>query len=286
MEILVLPLLLIAVIILVSFLYMWYRLHKAMYLPSDPNKVTPAKHKLRYKIRRFKTEDDVFLKGWYIPVKHAKAVVIAVHGYVDTKATIVDHTKYLHDGGYTTFFIDLRSDKKNIKYTLGVHESKDIEAAYEYMKSLSENKNKKIGFFSGSMGAATSIVAAGKSGKGDFVIASVPYANFKRLFAQQLRNEKLPLFLLPFLRLAALLEFGLHYHKFAPSNYIARIKKPVFLMSAKYDEVVNGEDAKYLFDLANNPKHFWQADTRHRIFDEIPKEFEKRVLSFLDTVSI
>lgn len=150
------------------------------------------------------------------------------------------------------------------------------------MKSLPENKNKKIGFFSGSMGAATSIVTAGKSGKGDFVIATVPYANFKTLFAQQLSNEKLPRFLLPFLRIAAVFEFGLRYNTFTPSNYISKINKPIFLMAAKYDEVVNVHDARYLFDLANEPKYFWEADTRHRVFDENPEEFKKQVLNFLD----
>ena len=285
MELLISLLLFILIIILFSVLYMWYRLHQAMHQPGDPSTETPAKYKLTYETRSFKTEDGVSLKGWYIPVKNPKAVVITIHGYVDTKATIVDHTKYLHDGGYSTFFIDLRSDNKKTKYTLGVDESKDIEAAYDYMKSLPENSNKKVGFFSGSMGAATSIVTAGKSGKGDFVIATVPYANFKRLFAQQLHNEKLPSFLLPFLRIAALLEFGISYYKFTPSNYISNIHKPIFIMSAKYDEVVNGDDAKYLFDLANEPKRFWQASTHHRIFNEIPEEFAKRVINFLNTVT-
>lgn len=284
MKILILIILFIVTTAIISLLYMWYRLHKAMSMPSDPINVTPSKHKLKYQIRHFKTADGVSLKGWYIPVKSPKAVVIVIHGYVDTKATIVDHTKYLHDGGYTTFFIDLRSDDKKTKYTMGVKEWQDVEAAYEYMKSLPENKDKKIGFFSASMGAATSIVAAGKSGKGDFVIAAVPYANFERLFEQQLRNEKLPLFLLPFLRIAAILEFGLRYHTIAPSNYITRISNPVFLMSAKHDEIVNANDAKQLFDSANSPKHFWEADAHHRIFDEIPDEFASQVLKFLNSL--
>lgn len=112
MEILASFILVILIIILIGLLTMWDRLHKAMRLPSDLNSDTPSKHKLKYSTRIFKTADGISLKGWYIPLKNAKAVVISIHGYVDTKATIVDHTKYLHDGGYTTFFIDLRSDDK------------------------------------------------------------------------------------------------------------------------------------------------------------------------------
>jgi len=282
MNILVVLLLSIAIISFAIFFYIWYRLRKSLRVASDPSKDTPSKYHLKYETRSFKTADGISLSGWYIPAKNPKAVVICIHGYVDTKATILDHAVYLHDGGYTTFFIDLRSDHPKTKYTLGVQEWKDIEAAYEYMKSLPENKNKKIGFFSGSMGAATVLVATGKTNKGDFVIASVPYANFKRLFAHQLRAEKLPPFFLPFLRLAALLELGLHHDKHIPSKYIGKITKPVLLMAATHDKMVNKQDAKHLFDLANDPKHFWQADTGHVIFKEKPEEFKKQVLGFLD----
>ena len=275
-------LLLITIIALVIFLYSWYRLNNSMKATSDVSKDTPARYHLTYQTKHFKTNDNISLSGWYIPAEKPKAIIIMVHGYKDTKATILDHAPFLYEAGYTTFFIDLRPDRPEINFTMGVKEWRDVEGAFDYIKSLPGNKNKKIGFYSASMGAATAIIAMGKTGKGNFIITSVPYANFQRLFEYQLGVEKLPPFLLPFLRLAAAFEFGWDYDRYSPDHFIAKIKKPIFLMAATHDEKVNFNDAKYLFDLANKPKYFWQADTKHRIFKEKPEEFKKRMLEFLN----
>jgi len=274
-------LILILTCILSIFSYTWYRLHDSIWAESDQSKDTPAKYNLTYKTKYFKTKDNTSLSGWYIPAENPKAIIIMVHGYTDSKAGILDHASYLHDNEYTTFFIDLRGDSPEIKYTLGVEEWKDIEAAYDYIKSIPESKNKKVGFYSASMGAASAVVAMGKTGKGDFIIASVPYTNFKNLYKYQLSAEKLPAFLLPFLRLSGVFEFGLNYDQYSADKFIKNIKKPIFLMSATYDEKVNPNDAKYLFDLANEPKYFWQTKTKHKIFKEKPEEWKRRVLVFL-----
>ena len=134
------------------------------------------------------------------------------------------------------------------------------------------------------MGAATCINSAGKTNKGDFLIASVPYASFKRLFQNQLKMQYLPPFLLPFLRLAGIFELGLFYDQNAPENFIKKIKMPIFLISAVKDEMVNTHDASYLFTLANQPKLFWRADARHNIFADHPIEYQRHILKFLHFV--
>src|SRR3989338_10845189 len=108
--------------------------------------------------------------------------------------------------------------------SFGINEHKNVIAAYDYLKSLPKNKNKKIGFFGRSMGAATSIIAQAISGKGDFIIALTPYASLKRLFNFRLTKKGYftPIFF-PFLQLAAFLEFGLNFEKYAPINLIEKI---------------------------------------------------------------
>lgn len=253
-----------------------------IFAPCDPNQDTPAKHKLKYETKKFTTEDGISLKGWYIPAENPKAVLIMVHGYTDTKASMLDHAKFLHNAGYSTFLIDLRSDYKKNKYTLGVHEWKDVKAAYDFVRSIPENIYKKIGLYAGSMGAATSVIAAGKTNKADFILISVPYANFKRLFTFQLRAQKLPSLLLPFLHLAAIIEFGIKYHEHSADRYIKMIKVPLFLIAAAKDETVNTLDSHYLFNLANEPKTFWLANAKHNIMGDIPKELKQKVLQFLE----
>ena len=264
------------------FLFAWHILRKALYVLSDPSTATPATYKLNFETCMFQTADGLTLEGWYIPVKNAKAVIVIPHSYIYTKSTILTHAKYLHDGGYSTFFIDLRTDLSKGKHTFGTHEWKDVVAAYDYMRSLPENKKKKIGFYSGSMGGVSSIIAAGKTGKGDFLIVSVLYANFTSLFASGLKFKNLPLFLLPFIKLAALIELGPYYYKQTADRHIEKINKPIFFMSAKHDQTVNKYDTARLFNQANKPKDFWEANADHDIILDQPEQLKKRVLHFLD----
>lgn len=273
--------------ILGVFIYTWYEFHSALRLHAFLKK--PILNKGLKLIKKIlTTPDGIKISSWYIPVKNPKAVLILVHGYGEInadKTRMLAHADYLKKAGYSTLLIDLRSfgESEGSKMTLGVKEWRDIEAAYDYLKSLPENKNKKIGFFGTSMGGVASIITKGITGKGDFIIALTPYGSFKSLFSFQLKQKGYytPLFL-PFLRLAGLLEFGLNYEKYAPINLIKRINVPIFIAGARYDQMVPLNDAKILFDNANNPKEFWQSPTDHyEIFRDNPAAFQEKILNFL-----
>jgi uncharacterized protein len=147
---------------------------------------------------------------------------------------------------------------------------------------MPEHKNKKIGFLGISMGAVTSLSTAGKTGTGDFIIASVPYISLNHLFHFQITHASLPI--VPFfffMKLAAMIEFGAQYDEFSPIRVIQNIRVPILLFSATHDEMVRSTDVQLLFQKANNPKQLWEADATHDIHRCLPKEFEKRVLDFL-----
>lgn len=271
-------------IVLIVLLFCWYKFYKSLRIAPFPSNKTPKSFNIQYETHTFKTEDNVTLQGWYVPVKDAKAVVIIVHGYLNVKGTVAEHIPYLFKAGYSTFTIDLRSDLPNGKATIGVKEYKDIAAAYDYMKSLPENEKKKIGFFGGSMGASSSIITTGKTGKGDFLIASVPFANYKSLYSQRLKLENLPSILLPFTLLAGIFELGVNYPAYAPDNFIRKIRVPILFIAAAKDLKVDFQDAKNLYAQANEPKYLWTADTHHDVYREEPEEYEKKVLEFLKNV--
>lgn len=271
------------------FIYSWYELRSSLKLSVFLKK--PILNKGIKLIKKIITSSDgMKISTWYVPSKNPKAVVILVHGYNgrkgenEGKASMLKHAKYFNEAKYSTILIDLRSWGKNIgtKVTLGVNEYKDVEAAYDYAKSLPENKGKKIGFLGKSMGGVTSIITKGITGKGDFVIALTPYASFSSLFSFRIKQKGFySPFFLPFVKLAAFFELGFNYETFAPINLIKKIDVPIFIVAANKDESVSRTDGKYLFDNANFPKEFWQADTAHDIFKENPLEFKKKVLSFL-----
>jgi len=279
--------LIILCIVLGVFLYCWYRIHTSICTHNAESKKTPKDYGLPFDTRYITTSDGLKLATWFIPVKNPKAIVILVHGYAPLdggRPLMLYNAEFLHHAGYTSLMVNLRAtgESEGSKSTFGITEWKDVQAAYEYVQSLPESKDKKIILFGGSMGAATVINTAGKLQIGDIVVAAVPYASLASLYRFRLQQEKLPRFLLPFVLLAAVFELGKSSIHFNPEHFITKIHKPIFLISATHDETVNSQDAIQLFEKAHNPKSLWEADSRHLVDKDQPEELKKRVLGFLE----
>lgn len=278
---------LLTIIALGIFTYTWYEFRFTL-KPERALKKPSLSKDLKITKKYLRTSDGIRISSWYIPVKNPKAVVILIHGYRKInadKTRMLPHAEYLRKAGYSTMLIDLRSfgESGGNKVSLGIAEWKDAQAAYDYAKSLPENKNKKIGFYGKSMGGVTSIIANAITGKGDFIVAITPYASFESLFIFRLKQKHyyIPLFL-PLLHLAGIIEFGLNFEKYAPINLIKKINVPIFVAGAKYDDKISKKDAKRLFKKANNPKEYWEALTNHDdIFRSNPEKFQKKILAFL-----
>ena len=125
------------------------------------------------------------------PVKKAKAVVISVHGYSNPggKNQMIAHVDYLNRAGYSVYLPDHRSfgDSDGQKISLGTKEWQDLETVYNYVHSLPENKNLKIGYLGFSMGAVSAINSVAKTGKGDFIIAVSPYSSVNSMYQFRLK---------------------------------------------------------------------------------------------------
>jgi alpha-beta hydrolase superfamily lysophospholipase len=258
-----------------------------MYIHTNLNKELIQKYPLKRETVNFNTSDGETISAWYMPVKTPKAAVILVHGYTATnggKALMLPHADYLSKNGYSCLLVDLRAagESTGNKVFLGTKEWMDAQAAYDFLKTRKELKNKNIGLFGISMGAVTTINTIANTGKGDFLVASVPYASYKKQFTYELGKAHLwvPLFL-PLLLLAAKIEFGFDFQKYDPEKLISKIKKPIFIIAGKNDKDVSYTDGQELYTKANEPKQFWLADTQHDVFDEMPGEFAKKVLEFL-----
>lgn len=267
--------------------YTWIRFRKSIYVHANLNEELIRKYPLEKQLVSFVTKDNETIKAWYIPVKNPKAVVILVHGFTDKnggKSLMLPHAGYLKENGYSTLLIDLRATGESTgkKVYLGTKEWMDVETAYDWLKTNPENKHLKIGYFGISMGAVTTINSFGITGKGDFLVASVPYSSFKKQFSYEINKIHLPVLLFyPILSLAAAIEFGFDYQKYEPIKLITRIKKPVFLIIGNNDTDVGSEQGKNLYNAANEPKQLWLAQTQHDVHNELPDEFAKRFLEFL-----
>lgn len=270
------------------FFFSWYNLHSSLAIHVLETGDDPARHGMIFRQYNFTAEDGVQLAGWYIPVENAKAAIIVIHGYEKKKGGKSEEftlriAKHLHNAGYSLFLPDLRSygESSGKKITLGVNEWKDAAASYGLVRQMPENQKLKIGFLGDSMGGAIAIITAGKTGKGDFVVASVPYANYHQLFSAQLAQDGIPGFALPFVLLAAQWEIG-QYQEYAPDRLISKITAPLFIIGAEQDAVV-GQGASELFKSVNKPKRYWQPPrSSHNAYFENEEEAIQRIILFLN----
>lgn len=281
------------IVFLGLFFYVWYQFHTSIALHVLGNKQTPFEFNLTASSHQITSADNIKLALWYIPAENAKAVLILVHGYATNgggKAEALSRAQSLNQEGYSTVLIDLRSfgESEGNKIYLGTKEWQDVTAAYDFAKALPENKDKKVGIWGVSMGAATAIVTAGKTGKGDFVIAEAPFSDYQSLWVEQIKRKGYPKILtpilLPLLDLSAKLSLGLNYQSYSPNNLIGNIHVPIFIISAEDDNWVGSLAGKRLFDLANFPKEFWHANTTHEVFNDNPNQLKTKVLEFLQTI--
>lgn len=232
------------------------------------------------------TADGLHIYFRYTPAKDANAIVIIAHGFGlnGEKVGLVDTVEMLHNAGYGTALVDLRgvgrSDGNGEKF--GFKEWQDFEAVYDTIKNLPENKDRKIGFLGESMGGATAIITAGKTDKGDFVIAAAPFTNLRKIFILRMIRRKIPIWIgLPFLQLAARSELGFHYRELSPDSLIQKIHVPIFIAWATHDKVIGDNQGSFLFEKANEPKEGWEANTDHDIVNEGGDLFNKKILAFL-----
>ena len=282
-------LIIILLFILVSgiFFYTWYKLHSG-FREHTIGRVIEKNEESKFQEKYLKTSDGIKILSWYMSMPKAKAIIILAHGHKkknSDKGNMLPYAKYLIKAGYRILLIDFRSFGKSggDRTTLGFDEWKDIEAAYDYVKSLPENKGKKVGFLGKSMGGATAIITKGITGKGDFIISLTPYASFDSILKFRIVQRGYPVFpFLPFLHLATFMELGSNYKKYSPINLIKKINVPVLIVAAKHDTSVPKEDARYLYNNANNPKEFRQLPTNHEnIFSDNPFRIQKITLNFL-----
>lgn len=248
----------------------------------------PSDYDLEYTSHKF-ISGNLELAGWYIPANNSKKVLVMAHGYskpVGGKSIFLQEAKYFNDAGFDVFLFDFGGfgESEGDRTYLGVKEWQEIVDAYLFAENISETEDKQIGFYGVSMGGFASIVAAGKSGLGDFIVAAVPYRNLDSLMEKQLSNFKLPASIfMPGLKAVASREIGENYDQISAETEIKYIKIPIMIIGAKKDRVVAYEDSQTLFGLANEPKQYKDYNEGHLLLNNPEAKYREEVVGFLNS---
>lgn len=275
-------------VLIVFMLYTWvqFRARLHVHVPVDSSMHIPTEWNVRTSF--VKSADGKKIAYVYLPADTPKAAVILLHGFGNPggKIHMLAHAQYLHDAGYAVAMVDTRSfaESGGSRVTLGIEEWHDAEAIYDALRAKKELVKIPIGYLGVSMGAVTAINTIGFTGKGDFLIASVPYATLDSMLLRQLSASGYPPFIFyPFLKIAMMMEFGPGYERYNALNQAHRISVPALFIAGKHDTDVDPADATRLYEAVQGKKELWNADAGHDVHAAHPDQFAKYVIEFLKT---
>lgn len=145
---------------------------------------TPKDYGMAYQDVIFTSKDEgLKLKGWVIePTKQAKMTVIFSHGYggnrYEPNVPFLPIAKALTDEGYRVIMFDFRAsgESEGDMTTIGAKEKYDLLGVIDYAK---QHYSEPIVLYGVSMGAATSILAAGMDKDVKAVIADSPFSDLE-----------------------------------------------------------------------------------------------------------
>jgi dipeptidyl aminopeptidase/acylaminoacyl peptidase len=230
----------------------------------------------------FTTDDGIAIRGWYIPAttETDKAIIIC-HGYPMDKGNVLPFCPMFHDA-YNLLLFDFRGmgQSEGGFTTVGLKETKDLEAAIRYLQNRGMQKIGALGF---SLGGAVIILA--NNPHISAAIADSAYAELDMMIASVYGN--FGIFKHPFVyttrRLTQLI-FGIKTSRVSPRAAAVDFKAPFLIIHGTEDSQVDVENARLLHEACPHAEQWLVQGADHGQAHYLDSEtYEKRVLSFFQT---
>ncbi len=208
------------------------------------------------------TEDGLILSAWngFYDNEHigSKGTIILFHGHGSNKCSLIKEAEFFLNLSYNVTLVDFRAhgNSDGNTCTIGYNESKDVKAAYNYVKNRGE---KNIVLYGISLGAASILKAiATDSIKPNKIILEMPFASLYKAVKGRLKIMHLPQ--QPFATLLTFwggVEQGFWAFNMEPQEYAKAVQCPTLLQWGANDARVTREETKNIFDnLATKDKLF------------------------------
>ena len=237
----------------------------------------------------FAASDGVRLVGTFVPAEGARASVVLVHGFKNTRADMADYAGFLHDAGYAVLLYDSRGCGDSAgTFGAGAAEDRDVRGAVSFVKDAARAGSAHVFVLGVSLGAGNALLAAARDRRIDGVVADSSWADervqLERMSTLQAGPLSLPLLGYEPSLVDALV--GARLEDARPRDEIARIApRPLLLIHSADDQNATTPlaDARALFEAAGGPKTMWIAPRGGHAgaFGANRDEYVRRVLSFL-----
>jgi len=208
----------------------------------------------------FQTDDGLTLRGWFFPADDpaAPAILYAPATAQDQRSGLSLVVPF-HQAGYQVLLFSYRghgtSDGDRFGFTYGAAESKDVDAAVNY---LYEGRGvRKIGAIGHSAGAVSIILSAARNPHVGAVVAASPFNSVQEIWETN-RPKLFPKPLFDLTMWISELRKGFSRSQVRAQDVIGNIApRPLLLMHGSADKRITQEQALNLYSLAEEPKRLW-----------------------------
>ena len=265
--------------------------HSMTRVERVPIEETPALLDLKYEEVSFSSrEDDLTLRGWYLPAQNSEQVVIMVHGEehhrADPSIGMLSIASGLVEHGHNVLMFDLRGhgESDGNRMSAGYYEKRDLLGASDYVKGRGLERIGVLGF---SMGAVTALIAAAENSDIDAVVADSSFADLTDIMEPEFSKRTIfPKFFLRPLLFMVKLMYGVDFKAIKPVEVVSEIApRPVLFIHGELDETIPVEHARRLYQASQNPRNqLWVVPEAGHVsaYANHPEEYMNRITTFFD----
>ncbi len=234
----------------------------------------------------FITEDEVELKGWWVPHTNSSRTIILMHGWGMNKADIFKYTHFLLEEGYNLFYFDFRAlgESEGEESGIGMLEDKDIDAAIKFIQNKYPEKTTHIALYGISMGATVAAYRAGTDRDIKCVVLEATYYSFKNVVSLWAwTHKRVPYFpVVPLVLFFMKKALGVNFEDLSPYSTAPKITCPVLMIHGEFDSLAPLKNAKEIFNLITAQKEMWVVlGAHHNNCAQIAgEEYKKKLTEF------
>ncbi len=235
-------------------------------------------------------KEGALLEAWILQTKsHKKGTVIAFHGYMDEKSSMLDRAYNFLDMGYDVLLVDFMGSggSYGLQSTIGVLEASNVKDTYFYVsKELKEKNIILIGFSMGAAAITNAIYSYGLSPQA--IILEATYGRFEGTVKKRLDRLDIPNW-----PISDIFTFwvgtinGFDGFKANPQEYVKEISSPILLMCGGQDPNIPIEETEYIYSqLASKNKKLkiFPLATHESYLLKYPHEWRKEIINFIDSI--
>ncbi len=233
---------------------------------------------------QFASQSGSTIHGWFIPGQKGAGAVVLMHGVRANRLSMVDRARFLSRAGYSTLLFDFQAhgESDGQRITMGYLESRDAQAAVEFLKTNAPQEN--IGVIGVSMGGAATLLASPPLPVKAMVLELV-YPTIDEAIGDRLALVMggWATHLTPLLSLQIRPRLGITAAALRPIDHVDKVDAPKLFIAGAKDTHTTLAESQRMFAAASSPKEFWIVnDAGHVDVHKVAtKEYEERVLTFL-----